>query len=83
MDRNLLEEKQRELENRFTELNKQKAEHEKSASDIEAELFRLQGDFRTVQDLLGKLPVEDVEIDPATTITAEEDTLKDAKPTKS
>lgn len=75
MEKSLLQEKLKTLEDKFTELNKAKADHEKQAQDIEAELFRLQGDFRTIQDLLKDLDAStdpQPDADPATTVVAKE-----------
>lgn len=69
MDRAILEDKLQNLEKQFETLNQEKAQHEKSASDIEAELFRLQGDYRTLRDLLN-LPAGETPTD-ATTLVAE------------
>lgn len=72
MDKQVLEGKIKALEGQFETLNKEKANHEKQASDIEAELFRLQGDFRTIQNLLNEIESNEIPevVDPATTITA-------------
>lgn len=51
MDRETLEARKASIEQRFTELSKEK-------SDIEVELNRLQGDYRTVVDLIENLPQE-------------------------
>lgn len=79
MDKSVLEEKLKTLEGQFETLNKEKANHEKQASDIEAELFRLQGDFRTLQELLKQAveadpqPVED----PKTLVVKEDKKAED------
>lgn len=52
MDRHTVEVKLAELQERFNQLNKDKSDYQQKASDIEAELFRLQGDYRTLQSLL-------------------------------
>lgn len=79
MDTAVLEARLQELETQFTSLNQQKAEHDKKSSDIEAELFRLQGDFRTIQALLrDNEPITGEVVTDPLTIKAEEDTTEDA-----
>lgn len=72
MDKEVLEGKLKALEGQFETLNKEKANHEKQAQDIEAELFRLQGDYRTLQNLLSEAIASEAKptTDPVTTITA-------------
>lgn len=52
MDSSELEKKLHALEERFKTVSAEKAEHEKIVGDLEAELFRLQGDYRTIENLI-------------------------------
>lgn len=81
MDRATLEEKQKSLQTQFDTLNQQKADYQKQLGDIEAELFRLQGDYRTIEGLLQTAQSESTEaqvVDPLT-VTAKEKKVSDAK----
>jgi hypothetical protein len=57
MDKVALETKLANLQSRFDALNEEKQQHNQRSSEIEAELFRMQGDFRTIKQLISEAQV--------------------------
>lgn len=71
MDKAHLLSKQQDLKAQFDKLTSEKNELVQHTEAVDAELFRLQGDFRTLESLIKDFKVTEVlEKDTAKTITA-------------
>lgn len=67
MDKKKLQSQRKEAEDKFNALQEQKTEHQNKIQEIDAELLRLQGEYRALDQLLTKkskadtIDVRDVE----------------------
>lgn len=68
MDKDELVTKQQNLKAQFDSLTQEKAQLVTRTEEIDAELFRMQGDFRTLDNLIKDWNTDEANNDPAKTI---------------